>query len=124
MRRHIEWALRQEAERFPDAIRRGRRMLFAVWDDRRPSPDALCYEIADRSRREGWSESLVRTVAQLYRPQLTIRGTYRLHHPLSSDQLASEDILHVGLEYPSPHQALSIPDIHLRYAIQQFRANL
>ena len=39
VRHRIESALRQEAERFSDAIRRGWRMLFAAWDDRRLDPE-------------------------------------------------------------------------------------
>lgn len=119
VRHHIESALRQEPERFSDAIRRGWRKLFAAWDDRRSDPDMLRYDIESRVRREGWSQNLVRAVAGLYRPRLEV--SFR---PLSGDGPVSENVIHADVKYPSPHEALPIPDDQLRYAIQQFRANL
>ena len=124
VRHRIESALRHEAERFSDAIRRGWQMLFAAWDDRRSNPDMLRYDIEARVRREGWSHTLVRAVAGLYRPRLVVRNSFRLSHPLSGDGPVAEDVIHADVEYPSPHEALPFPDDQLRYTVQQFRANL
>jgi hypothetical protein len=99
-------------------------MLFAARHDRRPDPNMLRYDIEARVRREGWSQSLVRAVAGLYRPWLEVRKNFRLGHPLSGDGPVSESVIHADAEYPSPHEALPIPDGQLRYAVQQFRANL
>ena len=84
----------------------------------------LCYEIRARVRREGWSQSLVRAVAGLYRPRLEVRKSFDLSHPLGGDRSVSENVIHASVEYPSPHAALTISDDLLRYAVQQFRANL
>ena len=124
VRHHLESGLRQGPERFSDAIRRGWRMLFASWDDHRPDPDMLRHEIEARVQGEGWSQSLVRAVAGLYRPRLEIRKSFDLSHPLAGDRSVSENVIHARVEYPSPHVALTIPDDLLRYAVQQFRANL
>lgn len=124
VRRHIEAALRQEPERFSDRIRRGWRMLFAAWDDRRADPDSLLFEIQARVQREGWLESSVRAVASLYRPRLEVRKSCSLSHPLSGGGPVSEDVVYARVEYPSPAMRLPIPEGQLRYAVQQFRANL
>ena len=124
VRGHIEYALGHEPERFSDAIRRGWRMLFSAWDDRRPNPDGLRYEIEALVQREGWSHTLVRAVAGLYRPQLEVRKSFEFPPPLSGDGPVSENVIHVDVNYPSLHIALPIPDDHIRYAVQQFRANL
>lgn len=123
VRRHIEAALHQESERFSETVRRGWRMLFAAWDDRRPDPDMLRYNIKTRVRQEGWSQSSVRAIAGLYRPRLEVRS-FGHTHPLNGDGPVSEDVIDVNVEYPSPHEALEIPDDYLRYAVQQFRTNL
>ena len=111
VRRHIESALHQEPKRFSDAIRRGWRMLFAAWDDRRSDPDMLRYDIEARVRQEGWSQSLVRAVAGLYRPRLEVRKSFGLSHPLSGDGPVSENVIDADVEYPSPHEALRSPTI-------------
>lgn len=124
VRRHIEAALRQEPERFSGAVRHGWRMLFATWDDRRLDPNMLRYDIEFRVQQEGWSQSLVRAVAGLYRPRLEVRKSFGRTHPLNGDGPASEKVVEFEVEYPSPHEALPIPDDQLRYAVRQFRANL
>lgn len=123
-RRPIELALRHNPERFSDIMRRGWRMLFAAWDDDRGDPDMLRYDIEVRVLREGWSHSLVRALAGLYRPHLKVKEIFDLRHPLSGDGPVSENVIHAEVEYPSPHDALDIPNDQLRYAIQQFRVNL
>ncbi len=124
VRHYIESALSREPERFSSEIRLGWRMLFAARDDRRSNPDVFVYEIGDRARREGWSQSLVRAVAGLYRPQLEVGERFSIGHPLAGDGPVSEDVLHVDVKYPSPHGAPPIPADQLRYAVQQFRGNL
>jgi hypothetical protein len=124
VRSDIEWALRREPERFSATIRRGWRLLFAVWDDRRFDPDRLRHDLETRVRQEGWSQSLVRAVAGLYRPRLKVKKRFDRNHPLSGDGPVSEDLIYFDVDYPSPHIELRIPDDQLRYAVQQFRANL
>jgi hypothetical protein len=124
VRRHIESALRQDPERFSDIMRRGWRILFAARGDDRSDPDVARYEIEARVRQDGWSHSLVRALADLYRPRLKVRERFDLSHPLSGDGPISENVIQADVEYPSPHEALVIPNDQLRYAIQQFRGNL
>src|SRR6267378_1374831 len=84
----------------------------------------LRYDLGALVQREGWSQNLVRAVAGLYRPQLEVRKSFGLSHPLSGDGLVSDKVVQADVKYPSPHEALPVSDDQLRYAVQQFRANL
>jgi SIR2-like protein len=79
----IELWLRQAPDRWPDDIRRGWRMLIAVWSDRRGSTDQLYFVLSGRVAREGWSESLVRDYAALFRPssRSSVGSAYVIRSP-------------------------------------------
>jgi hypothetical protein len=54
IQQHIEFTLRQFPDRFPENIRRGWRLLFAAWNDRRNDPDMSdTISKRKRSRRYG-----------------------------------------------------------------------
>jgi hypothetical protein len=121
--RSIESWLRQDRERFPEAIRRQWRWLIAARADVRPDPDMVRYEIAARVEQDGWSASLVRAYIDLYKPQLTATKAYGVRHPLFWDE-PPEKLIHVDVEYPRPHDVLEIPPKHLGYAVGLLRAHL
>ncbi|MGX9393251.1 SIR2 family protein [Nitrobacteraceae bacterium UC4446_H13] len=121
----IEAALRQDAERFSPVIRRGWRFLFAAWDDRRGDTEMVRYQIEIRARLEGWSESLIRELAGLYRPRLTVRPAFGIRHPLHwTEEDVPDPVIRIDVEYPGPHESLQLPDESLAYAVSQFRQNL
>jgi hypothetical protein len=116
---------RQDPDRWPDDIRRGWRMLIAAWSDRRGSPDQLHYVLSRRVAHEGWSESLVRNYAALFRPKLEVGRRFGIRHPLTwtatdrPSQLLSYDV-----DYPHPYEEIVVPDHLLGYAVSRFRENL
>src|SRR5690606_6913185 len=69
----IERVLLHESQRFPDAIRHGWRMLISAWADQRTDASMRKYDIEQRAGQEGWSLSLIRDVADLYRAKLTVK---------------------------------------------------
>lgn len=121
--RSIESWLRQDPARFPEAIRKQWRWLFAARADVRPDPDMVRYDIEARTRLEGWSASLVRAYIDLYKPQLTARKAYGVRHPLFWED-PPEKLVHLDVDYPRPHDGLPIPDEHLAYAVSLFRGHL
>ena len=121
----IEWALLHDAQRFPGPIRRGWRMLLSAWADRRADPSMRKYEIEQRARQEGWTPSLVRDLALLYRPRITVRPASGIPHPLASaDEGQADDVVHVDVDYPHPHEGVQLPDEFVAYAVDCFRNNL
>jgi hypothetical protein len=123
--RDIEWCMLHEAQRFPDAIRRKWRFLLSAWRDQRVDPMMLKYDIEERGRKEGWSPSLVRDLAHMYRPKVTVRHASNHTHPLlwaGKEQL--DDVIYVDIDYPRPHQGVTVPDEFLPYAVECCRANL
>lgn len=121
----IAWALRQEPQRFPPEVRRGWRFLFAAWRDGRPNPDQERFEIEARAASDGWSPTLVRELAALYRPQLTVKPGFHTQHPLAPVGDAEPDrIVHVDVAYPRPHGEVGLPDTCLRTFTTQLRQNL
>ncbi|ANY76820.1 hypothetical protein BB934_00120 [Microvirga ossetica] len=123
--RDIEWRLLREAQRFPDAIRRGWRLLFAAWRDQRVDPMMRWYDIEQRGEQEGWTHFLVRELVHMYRPKLIVGPASSLAHPLlwASEGLP-DDVIHAHIDYPRPHKGVSVPDEFLPYAVECFRANL
>lgn len=121
--RSIESWLRQDPERFPEAIRKQWRWLIAARADVRPDPDMVRYDIEAQARQEGWSASLVRSYIDLYKPQLTASKAYGVRHPLFWED-PPEKLVHLDVEYPRPHDGLPIPDEHLAYAVSLFRGHL
>lgn len=79
----IQAWLRQDPDRWPDDIRRGWRFLIASWSDRRVDPNHGYYELSTRVARDGWSQSLVRDYAALFRPRLKVDRKFGIPHPLS-----------------------------------------
>lgn len=121
----IEAWLRQDPDRWPDDIRRGWRVLIAAWSDRRGSPDQLYYLLSDRVAREGWSESLVRDYAALFRPKLKVERRFGIRHPLTwTDTDRPNPLLSHDVNYPRPYEELVVPDHLLGYAVTRFRENL
>jgi hypothetical protein len=61
IQRRIEFAIRQYPAQFPETTRRGWRLLFASWNDRRPSADHKIYEVRERLSgtvgQDHWCES-------------------------------------------------------------------
>lgn len=124
LRREIEFDLRVNGDRFPAAIHRGWRILFAAWDDAGPAHDSA-FEINARADREGWTESLVRAAVGLCRPRLKAGHNWRVSHPLNVEgPISPDDVIRFDVDYPSPPLAPSIPEDQLGYAVKQCRANL
>ncbi len=120
----IKSALLHDSKRFPEPIRSGWRNLTAAWDDVRADPDIRRYEIQARSHTEGWTPSLIRDLADLYRPQLRVSESFWVAHPLHWNVAVPDIVVRVDVAYPRPHEALPIPDDQLRYAVSNFRENL
>jgi hypothetical protein len=121
----IEASLRQDPARWPDDIRRGWRLLIASWSDRRSDADRTYFMLSDRVVREGWSQSLVRDYAALFRPRLKVDRKFGVRHPLVwTDLDRPNPILSYDVEYPHSYQELVIPAEHLGYAVTRFRENL
>lgn len=120
---HIERLIRRDSALFPEAVRKGWRALFAAWADRREDPRMLIYDIRARAQQDGWSYSLVRDFAGLYRPRLT--ASYPSgSHPLFWTETTAEPLLHSDVAYPRPHEPTPVPARFVAYAVSQFRLNL
>ncbi len=118
-------ALRREPQRFPDPIRWGWRMLFSAWADQRADPSMRIYDIVQRARQDGWSWSLVRDLADLYRPKLTVKPSFGIPHPLAwAEEGQPDQVVSVDVDYPHPHEAVELPDEFVPCAVDCFRANL
>jgi hypothetical protein len=121
----IERALVHEPQRFLAPVLRGWRMLLSAWVDRRIDPMMQKYEIEQRARQEGWTASLVRDLAGLYRPTLVVGPALGIPHPLTwADEAPPDDVVHVDVDYPRPHEGVAVPDNFLAYAVECFRSNL
>jgi hypothetical protein len=107
---NIEHDLLREPQRFPDPIRRGWRKLIAAWADGRADPGMRRYEIGQCARQEGWSLSLVRELADLYRPKLTVKPSFGIPHPLAwAEKGEPDEFLGVEVDYPRP-ESVQLPD--------------
>ena len=124
IQQRIQWALRQEAARFTPAIRDGWRMLLACWQQSVIDPSLLRYEIDGKAKAEGWSPSLVREAVSLYRPILIVSHPVSIKAPESNTTLTLSDIVRFDVDYPRPHESLSIPPEMLGYAVELFRQQL
>jgi len=124
IKRHIASVLLHDSKRFSEPIRRGWRILLAAWDDMRDDLDNRRYEIEVRTHVEGWTPSLVRELAGLYRPRIEVDESFGVSHPLHWNGTAPDNVVRANVAYPRPHEALAIPDDQLRYAVTQFRENL
>ncbi|MCJ2070580.1 SIR2 family protein [Methylobacterium sp. J-030] len=123
--RALEAVLKHEPTRFPSAIRRGWRMLIKAWADVRPNPDLKVYEVSREAALSGWSASLIRDLAEVYRPKIIVRTGFALSHPLLwSPDDALTDLISLDVEYPNPHQEVDVPDTFVALAIAEFRAHL
>lgn len=118
----IEIALRREPDRFTDPVKKGWRLLFASWDDWRPDPDQASFQLRDRIKHEGWSESIVREVIGIRRPRLSVGPGYH-YHPLKDNDPTAR-IVSADVDYPSAHNPIKIDDDYLEYAVEQMAYNL
>jgi len=58
-------------------------MLISAWADQRADASMQKYEIEQRAAQEGWTLSLVRDLAELYRPKLSVKPSFGITHPLA-----------------------------------------
>lgn len=121
---HIKSSLSHDSVRFSDGVRRGWRLLFAAWSDRRIDPDAAEFDLAARVEREGWSTELVRNLVDIYRPQIVVQRGYHPAYPAYWAESISDGLISGDVEYPAPNNALVVPNAFLPYAIVLFRSNL
>jgi SIR2-like domain len=124
IQQHIEYTLRHHPDRFPKNIRRAWRILFAAWNDRRNDPDSVRYDIEAKAKQEGWTGSLVRELAGIYRPRLKVDGTFGIRHPLLWGEVVPDALFRADIDYPRPHEGMQIPDEQVPYAVSLFRQNL
>jgi hypothetical protein len=121
----LEAQLLHEPQRFAASVRRGWRMLLSAWADQRPDPSMQKYTIERRVHQEGWTASRIRDLAGLYRPRLTVNPVLALPHPLSwPDQGQPDEVVHVDVAYPHPHEGVELPNEMVAYAVECFRSNL
>lgn len=120
---HIERLIRRDPALFPEAVRKGWRALFAAWADRRDDPRMLIFDVRARAEQDGWTCSLVREFAALYRPRLTASHASS-PHPLFWTEATAERLLHSDVDYPRPHEPTPVPAEFVAYAVGQFRTNL
>jgi hypothetical protein len=100
-------------------------MLISAWADQRSDPSMRKYDIEQRARQEGWSFSLVRDLAGLYRPKLTVKPSFGIPHPLAwADEGRPDQVVSVDVDYPHPHVGVQVPDESTPYTVDCFRANL
>ena len=117
--------LRQQPDRWPDDIRRGWQTLFAAWSDRREDTNSAYFLLSDRVAREGWSDSIIRDYADLFKPRLVVKRHFGIRHPLTWTATDRPNpVLAYDVDYPHPYQELRIPDAQLSYAVMRFRENL
>lgn len=122
---NIESVLLHEPQRFPDPIRHGWRMLISAWADQRAEPSMRKYDIEQRAAQEGWTLSLVRDLADLYRSKITVKPSFGIPHPLAWAEAGQPDqVVSVDVEYPHPHEGVQVPDEFVPYAVDCFRTNL
>jgi hypothetical protein len=120
----IESELRQYPHRFPENIGRGWRLLFAAWDDHRADPDMTRYDIEAKAKQEGWTASLVRELADIYKPRLKVGTAFGVRHPLLWGEEVPESVISPDIDYPNPHEGLKVADEQVPYAVSLFRRNL
>src|SRR3546814_10345109 len=71
-------------------------------------PDRVRYDVEERAKLEGWSSSLVRTLLDCYRPILEVKPAFGVRAPAMREDLTLGEMVHVGVEYPRPHEPLAI----------------
>ena len=120
----LEWALRQEQDRFPATIRDAWRLLIAAWRTDPPDPNRQRYEIEAVVAQSGWSTATVRSTIDMYRPLLTVEPPILTRLPPGKEEETIKKVLRPDVKYPRPHQPLTIPPEHLGYALQLLRAQI
>ena len=88
---------------------------------RKMDDPSLCFTDPDL---EGWSSSLVRTLLDCYRPILEVKPAFGVRAPAMREDLTLGEMVHVGVEYPRPHEPLAIPDEHVSYGVSLFRQHI
>ena len=100
-------------------------MLISAWADQRADASMQKYEIEQRAAQEGWTLSLVRDLAELYRPKLSVKPSFGITHPLAwAEEGQPDQVVSVDVDYPHPHEDVRLPDEFVPYAVDCFRTNL
>jgi len=120
----LEWALRNEASRFPADVLKAWRLLIAGWREKRLDADSRRYELEAIVTQSGWSTVTVRATIDIYRPVLVIRPSVETGPALGTQEVSMERILRPDVEYPRPHSPLVIPPQHLPYALSLLRGQI
>lgn len=122
--RHLEWALRREADRFPAGVLRAWRLIISAWGERRLDPNQQRYEIEAIVAQSDWSTETVRATVKMYRPTLVVQAPMGSQPPSDKPDLKLDKMLRVDVEYPRPHEPLTIPPEHLPYAVSLLRGQI
>lgn len=122
LREAIADEVQRNPQRFPEGVLVGWRRLLESWEDRRPHPDAVGFNLLAQARGEGWSSRLVREFVAIQRPTLRVDRAFRLSHPLTWSN-SPDFIVRAEVDYPRTQTEIEIPDAFLEYAIALMCSN-
>ncbi|MEP9356003.1 SIR2 family protein [Xanthobacter sp. KR7-65] len=120
----LEWELRHKTDRFPAGIAKAWYMLIAAWREERPDPNRRRYELEAIVGQSGWSTETVRATIDMYRPLLVVEPSIGTWLAPGQEDVQTENILRLDVEYPRPHEPLVIPPEHLPYALALLRRHI
>lgn len=120
----IEWAIRNDRDRFDPIVRDGWRWFILSLEDRRKNADLVGHDVRALATLDGWSHPLVRTWCAMFRPRLTVAPTRATTAEAAPPVETLRDLLRLDVDFPRPHQVRPPDDAFVGYAVECFRENL
>jgi hypothetical protein len=124
VKRQIEWAIQNQPERFPSAMRMGWRQFFDSLSFERGEVDRDNFTLRARAAADGWSRGLVRAWCGLFRPRLMVQPAYELGQEPDDPGDELEQVVRSSVVYPRPHDTRQPPNEFLAYAVECFSGNV
>lgn len=106
------------------AVRQAWRYLLEFWSAVR-NEDLEWYGLASELRKDGWSEIVLRTFANISRPYIKVEESlWSGPAPAIKEDYDLRDLISLSVEYPELPQDISVPDEWLARVIVVLRRNL
>lgn len=106
-------------------IRQAWRYIFEAWETQVNNFNRDWYPLKASIELDGWTDTGVRQLAQIYRPYLIAkRPRTRPKPPENRKDVGIRDIVHLDVEYPSQYNDVQVADEYIATAVREFRKNL
>ena len=121
----IRFQLERTQATYSPEMRKAWHYLLEALESPKNTIDYRWFELKSSIKVDGWTNAIVRQLAQIYRPRLTAKRPWsRPKPPVPGSEVSIRDVVELDVEYPKINSDIQIADEYIGSVVREFRKNL